>query len=57
MVVVVVMVMVVIVVLSQLHASASLSAPSIVGLECRDRIWDRGKQVLVARSWSKFRLN
>jgi hypothetical protein len=52
-VVVMMMVVVVMAVLSQLHAGANNSAPSVVRLQDRDSIWDWGKQVPVARCWSK----
>jgi MFS superfamily sulfate permease-like transporter len=55
--VVVVVMMVMMVVLSQLHARTGVSKPSIVRLQCRDSIWDRGKQIPVARCWSSSRLN
>jgi hypothetical protein len=55
--VVVMVVMMMMMVLCQLHARTSLSTPSIVRLQCRDSIWDRGKQVPVARCWSRSRLN
>lgn len=48
-----VMVVVVMAVLSQLHARANTSAPGVVRLQGRDSIWDWGKEVPVARCWSK----
>jgi hypothetical protein len=56
-VVVMVVMMMMMIILSQLHVRTSLSTPSIVRLQCRDSIWDRGKQVPVARCWSRSRLN